>query len=62
MFRQSNLNLDLYFSFFLGQVGNQEFADYVDANLNVTHINNKSALFIFNFLISLGSNYSSDAL
>ena len=28
---------------FLVQVGNQAFADYVDAHLDVTHINNKSA-------------------
>ena len=35
--------LDLYF--ILVQVGNQAFANYVDAmaNLNVIHINNKSA-------------------
>ena len=33
--------LDLYF--ILVQVGNQAFANYVDANLDVIHINNKSA-------------------
>ncbi|KAF8814002.1 hypothetical protein BYT27DRAFT_7083008, partial [Phlegmacium glaucopus] len=27
------------------RVGNQAFADYLDANLNVTHINNKKDLF-----------------
>jgi hypothetical protein len=28
-------------------VGNEAFADYIDANLDVTHINNKSAPFPF---------------
>ena len=35
------LDLDLYFS--LVQVGNQAFADYIDANLDVTNINNRLA-------------------
>ena len=38
-------NLDLYLV--LVQVGNQAFANYIDANLDVTHINNKSAPQLF---------------
>ena len=51
-------DLDLYF--ILVQVGNQAFADYIDAHLDVTHINNKSASHIY--LDLMNSNYSSDAL
>ena len=39
------LNLDLYF--ILVQVGNRAFADYIDAHLDVTHINNKSVTTLF---------------
>ena len=42
------------------QVGNQAFADYIDANLNITRINNKSALHIY--FGSNESNYSSGTL
>jgi len=38
-------NFDLNFIFI--QVGNQAFADYIDANRDVTHINNKSVQHFF---------------
>ena len=28
-----------------GQVGNQDFANYIDANVHLTHINNKEDMF-----------------
>jgi hypothetical protein len=39
-------NLDLYFI----QVGNKAFADYIDTNRDVTHVNNKSAPHSFLYL------------
>lgn len=36
------INLDKYFIYIV-QVGNKAFADYLDANLSVTYINNKLA-------------------
>lgn len=36
----SNINIKLI-TFGMSRIGNQAFADYVDANINATHINNK---------------------
>lgn len=52
----SFVNLDWYF--ILVQVGNQAFADYLDANLSVIHVNNKSALPPTTFFFSGWSNDS----
>ena len=40
-------NLKLIYISFLVQVGNKAFANYIDAHVNVTHINNKSAPYFY---------------
>ena len=42
--------ISTYIYFILVQVGNQAFANYIDANVNVTRINNKSASKYFIYL------------
>ena len=58
MFRRINA-ISTYISFILVQVGNQAFANYIDANVNVTRINNKSAskYFIYLDLMNLISSF-----
>ena len=49
MFRRINA-ISTYIYIILVQVGNQAFANYIDANVNVTRINNKSASKYFIYL------------
>jgi len=47
----------LLISFNLSQVGNQDFANYVDGHLNLTHINNKYITALLAGLMTLTISY-----
>ena len=49
--------ISTYIYFILVQVGNQAFANYIDANVNVTRINNKSASRYFIYFDLMDLNF-----